>query len=114
MCTARNQIEPADASALNFGASKTIANGQSVPGVELIVDARVDSEPTLPRSKHISEGIDNRECLWIESYGVDDCAVVHLIAPNIEKERRAFADSPAHAAAVFFQEERSFLKSVRV
>ena len=49
MCAARDQIEPADAGALNIGASKTIANGQRVLGVELIVNARVDSEAPLPR-----------------------------------------------------------------
>ena len=72
MCAARNQIEPADASALNIGASKTVPNGQSVFGVELIVDAGVDSEAPLPRPKHVRERIDDRQRLWIKSYCIDD------------------------------------------
>src|SRR6266446_1786777 len=114
MCPARNQIETADASALNVSASKTIANGQSVLGVELIVDARVDSETALPRAKHISEWIDSRECLRIESDCVDDRTVVDLVAPNIKKERGAFVDSTAYAAAVFLQKEWRLLRCVRV
>src|SRR6266849_1765935 len=109
MCAARNQIETADTSALNIGASKTIANGQSVLGVELIVNARGDSEAPLPRPKHISEWIDNRQCLRIEHDCVDDRAVVNLIAPNIKKERGTFAERTAYAAAIFLQKERRFL-----
>src|SRR5882724_2966332 len=114
MCTARNQIESPDARALNISASKTIANGQSVLGAELIVDSRVDSETALSRPKHISEGIDDRQCLWIERDCVDDRAVVDLIAPHIEKERGAFVNSAAHTAAIFLQKKRRFLKRVRV
>src|SRR5260370_25728267 len=105
MCSARNKIESSDASARNISASKTIANGQCVLGVELIVNARVYSETALSRPKHISERIDNRECLWIERDCVDDRAVVNLIAPNIEKERGTLADRDAHAAAVFLHKK---------
>src|SRR5438105_2684446 len=114
MCAARNQIESTDASTLNISASKTIANRQSVFGAELIVDARIDSEPTLPRPKHIREGIDNRKCLWIERDCIDDRAVVDLIAPHIEKERCTFVNSTTHAAAIFLQEERCLLLRVRI
>ena len=72
LCAARNQIESADASTLNISASKTIANRQNVFGVELIVDARIDSEPTLPRSKDVCERIDDRESLRIKSDRVDE------------------------------------------
>src|SRR5712691_8832197 len=114
MCTARNQIESADAGALNISASKTVPHSQRVFSVELIVDAWVDSETPLPCSKYISEWIDNRECLWIERDCVDDRAVVDLIAPHIEKERSTFAERATQAAAVFLQKERCFLPRVGI
>src|SRR6266404_8764314 len=108
MCPATNQIESADARALNISASKTVANGKRVLWVQLIINARVDSEAPLPRPKHISEWIDNRKCLWIERDCVDDRAVVDFIAPHIKKERGAFAERATHTAAVFLQEKRRF------
>src|SRR5438034_3798372 len=105
MCAARNQIEPADAGALNISATETIANSQSVFGVELIVEARVDSETPLPRPKHVRERIDYRQRLWIESDCIDDRAVIHVVAPNIKKERRAFVNSSGYAAAIFLQKK---------
>src|SRR5258707_5266450 len=114
MCPARTQIESADASALNISASKTIANGQSVLGVELIVDARIDSESALLRPKNVGEWIDNRECLWVERDCVDDRAVVNLVTSNIKKERGTFAERTAYAAAIFLQEERCLLLRVRI
>src|SRR6266496_4576614 len=105
MCAARNQIEPADAGALNISASNPIANRQSVFGIELIVEARVDSKTPLPRPKHVRERIDDRQPLWIERDRVDDRSVIHLIAPNIKKERHAFVNSSAYAAAIFLQKK---------
>src|SRR5258706_9347322 len=114
MCPARHQIESTDASALNVSASKTIANGKRVLWIDLIVDARIDSETALPCAKYICDWIDNRERLRIKSDCVDNRAVVNLITSNVKKERGTFVNSTTCAAAIFLQEEWGLLRCVRV
>src|SRR6266496_5795045 len=114
MSPTRNQIKAADAGALNLRGRETIANGQGVLRVDLVIKARVNAEATLPRTKYCCEWIDDLQRLRIEGDRIDNRAVVDFVAPHIKEKRRVFAERTAHAAAIFFQKEWGLLLCVRI
>ncbi len=54
------------------------------------------------------------QCLRIQRHGVDDGAIVHHVPLAIEGKRRPLVDGPAGVAFNFVQQQRCFLRRVRI
>ncbi len=111
---ARHQVETADARVQQIGPQESVAQDQRVVRVDLVVHARAEADAPLRHSKDVRVRIDDPQRRRIERDPVDDGPVVHRVAPNVEEEGGALVKRPAHAPAVFFEDERRLLLRVRV
>ena len=110
--TPRNQIETADAGKGNIDVREAVPRRQRIVRAELVIRPRIDAPPALRNPEHVREGIDDAQRDRIKRRAVDDGAIVHRVAPEIEKERRALAHRTTQVPAVLLQQKRRLLLRV--
>src|SRR5579859_472484 len=110
---ARDQVEAADAGILDIHVRIPVAEGKRVVRRELIIHARAHADTTLWHAENIRERIAD-ERSGIERNGIDDGAVIHRVAADVQKKRRTLVDGPAQVAAILLKHERGFLRGVRI
>jgi hypothetical protein len=112
--TGRHQIEAPHSGMLDIRVRKGIADRKSVDWCQLVINARAHSNPALRNPEHLRIRINDRERIRVQSCPVDDRAIVNGGAIDGKKKRRNPAQRTLQAAAIFLQQERRFLRCVRI
>ncbi len=113
LVAARNQIEAADAGAIDVDMRGGVAEYQRVVFVQLIIQARAHTSEALGRSIDAEERL-NAEGLLIHGYSIDDGPVVDGVPLRIQREGCALADRPTGLPFQFVEQQRRLLGGVGI